>query len=433
MHNQIIEVIDFLKKHGMDYTDIDFNSVVDDFISEMEAGLSGAVHSLAMLPTYIEIPDDIPSAQPVIVLDAGGTNFRVAVVSFDEEKQPVIKDSHYYRMPGIDRETGKKEFFGTIVSYMEDVADQSDRVGFCFSYPTEMLPDKDGRVLHFSKEIKAREVLGELVGEGLRAALKERGYAGDKRIVLLNDTVTTLLAGTTLLLERQYGGYLGFILGTGTNIAYVEKNALIKKLTHLPAGEGQIINIETGDFNLAPGGALDRQLDQGTKDPGRYTYEKMLSGAYFGPLCAILFQAACREGLLSPAAGGALQNITDCDTKMVSEFMRAPFGGGPLAQAVADADRMRLYTLLDRMIERSAKLAAVGLAASVLKEGGGEDPSRPVCIAAEGSTFFGLRGLRFRTEYYLKKHLTDDRCRFFEFVNIKNATLVGAAIAGLTN
>jgi hexokinase len=419
----------------MDYTEIDFDAAVTAFLKEMERGLEGTGGSLAMIPTYIEIPGEIPTGKPVIVLDAGGTNFRVAVVSFTEEKQPVITGQKCFRMPGTDRETTRHDFYGAIASYMEEVRDESDRIGFCFSYPTEILPSKDGTVLHFSKEIKAREVLGGLVGEGLLEALRERGLKGTKRVVLLNDTVTTLLAGTSLLLEHHYGGYLGFILGTGTNIAYVEKNALITKAPGLPVTGGQIVNIETGDFNQAPGGDLDKRLDRTTKDPGRYTYEKMLSGAYFGPLCGIILEAACRDGLFSAAAAGKLQGeAAGLDTKAVSDFMGAPFGDNALALAAAEErDRITLYTLLDRMIERSALLASIALSAAVLKQDGGEDPSRPLCVSAEGSTFFGLKGLRARTEFRLQRHLTEARQRFVEFASIANATLVGAAVAGLTN
>jgi hexokinase len=431
---EIAAVIAFLKKYRMDYTDIDVEAAIDSFLKEMNRGLAGPGGSLAMIPTYIDIPRDIPLDQPVIVLDAGGTNFRVAVVTFNAAKQPVISAQKRFSMPGIGKETAKADFFGAIASYLDDARDASDRIGFCFSYPTEILPNRDGRVLHFSKEIKAREVEGELVGESLLEALRARGFRGGKHIVLLNDTVTTLLAGTSLLLDRRYGGFIGFILGTGTHIAYLEKNALIKKTGGLDAGGSQIINIETGDFNLAPAGVLDRRLDQGTKNPGRYAYEKMFSGAYFGPLCGVVLAAAAADGLFGPDTAAALGARGDLDTKTVSDFMVSPFRDNALAEAVKTGhDRTTLYVLLDRMIERSALLASVALAAAVLKGGGGDDPCRPVCVSAEGSTFFGLKGLRFRTEYYLKQYLTERRQRHAEIVSIPDATLVGAAIAGLTN
>jgi hexokinase len=429
---EMARAIEFLRNYKMDYADIDIDRTVTLFVAEMEKGLKGEAGSLAMIPTYIEIPDSVPSDKPVIVLDAGGTNFRVAVVSFDENKKPVITHQKRFAMPGLKMEVSKKDFFGAFAGFMEEVRDASDRIGFCFSYPSEILPSKDGRILHFSKEIKAQEALGGLVGEELQAALTERGARGKKRVIVLNDTVTTLLAGTAA--GGRYDGYVGFILGTGTNIAYLEKNALISKVPGLSGAGGQIVNIETGDFAHGPAGELDRRLDQGTNNPCRYTFEKMHSGAYFGPLCLLTIQAAGDHGLFSSAAAAKLSALRELDTKEVSDFLHAPSGSGPLASAIAaESDRSALFTLLDRLVERSAVLAALALSAAILKSGRGADPLRPVCISAEGSTFFGLPGLKFRTEYYLKKYLTDVRGAASEIVSIPDATLVGAAVAGLTN
>ena len=38
-----------------------------------------------MIPTYISIDKQIPAGERIIVVDAGGTNFRVATVVFDEK------------------------------------------------------------------------------------------------------------------------------------------------------------------------------------------------------------------------------------------------------------------------------------------------------------------------------------------------------------
>ncbi|MHC4238214.1 MAG: hypothetical protein ACYSUC_00425 [Planctomycetota bacterium] len=85
------------------------------------------------------------------------------------------------------------------------------------------------------------------------------------------------------------------------------------------------------------------------------------------------------------------------------------------------------------MVERAAKLTAVNLSSVVLKSSQGENPCSPVCIVAEGTVFYGLKSLRARVEYYLKEYLEDKKQRYYEIVNVENATLIGAAIAGLTN
>ena len=50
----------------------------DAFIGEMEKGLKGEESSLFMIPTYISIDKKVPAGERIIVVDAGGTNFRVA-------------------------------------------------------------------------------------------------------------------------------------------------------------------------------------------------------------------------------------------------------------------------------------------------------------------------------------------------------------------
>ena len=102
------KVRQFLKDNGMYHEDIDMDACCDTFIQEMQAGLAGKGSSLAMIPTYIEVGKDIPAGKPVIVLDAGGTNFRVATVFFDESGKSVIENFVQKPMPGLDKRPVKK-------------------------------------------------------------------------------------------------------------------------------------------------------------------------------------------------------------------------------------------------------------------------------------------------------------------------------------
>ena len=165
------KVKDFLRQNRMDEADISMQQVCDLFTDEMNRGLAGHKSSLAMLATYIETERQVPCNEPVIVMDAGGTNFRVATVWFRDDGKPVIEDFKLYKMPGIDAEVGRREFFRTMAQYVDHVVHRSAKVGFCFSYPLEMSPSKDGKVLYFSKEIKAAEVVGQMLGENLNRAI----------------------------------------------------------------------------------------------------------------------------------------------------------------------------------------------------------------------------------------------------------------------
>ena len=236
-------VSSFLDKYKMSASSYETDSMLNYFISEMEEGLAGKDSSLAMLNSYISADNDVPANKPVIVLDAGGTNLRVCILTFDEHGKASIDHFSKYPMPGIAHELSKKEFYDTISTYLEPVIDKADSIGFCFSYPTEVSPEKDGKLLYWTKEVKVPQVVGEYTGAGLLEALAAKGHR-NKKVVLLNDTVACLLAGKAVGQQRQCSGYIGFILGTGTNTAYVESNAKIGKIEALEGS--QVINVESG-------------------------------------------------------------------------------------------------------------------------------------------------------------------------------------------
>ena len=156
-----------------------------------------------------------------------------------------------------------------------------------------MTPDKDGRLLHFTKEIKARGVDGRAHrGRALREALSPPGPA-PARIVLLNDTVATLLAGRNARAGRRFDDFIGLSAAPGLNAAYVEANALIRKIPRLDPAASQVVNTESGSFARGRSGPVDDAFDATTANPGKYRHEKTISGAYLGALC--LFAAQQRR------------------------------------------------------------------------------------------------------------------------------------------
>ncbi len=428
-------VVRFLRKYQMDHLDVDIDTNVKAFLKEMERGLAGKKSTLDMIPTYIDVVAEVPTNKRVIVADAGGTNFRVATVYFDGQKKPIIENLRLYKMPGVQHEISKDEFFKIMAGYLRDVADVSQNIGFCFSYAVEILPNKDGRLIRFSKEIKARDVVGQFIGENLNHALAAIGLTGDKHIVLLNDTVATLLAGVGHQ-NRSFGSYIGFILGTGTNTCYVEKNSNIKKTKNLDPSKSQIINTESGNFGGCHRGKIDAAFDKSTINPGIHKFEKMISGAYLGPVCLRTIQKACVENLFSTPVAGSLWEMSELETKDMNDFLLYPYGNNPLANTCKQGnsdDALTLYYIADRLTERAAKLTAINLSAMAIKSGQGTDPTRPICIVAEGTTFYQMKSLKPRTEFYLKQYLENKRGLHSEIISVDNATLIGAAIAGLTN
>lgn len=433
MDNIKNSVISFLKSNDMYYENIPFNESCDEFISEMEKGLSCDEGTLKMIPTYLTIDGNIPENKPVIVMDAGGTNFRVAVVTFDDKKQPQISDFNVYPMPGSDKEISKEEFYDKVVGYIEPVLNKSDRIGFCFSYPTKVLPNKDGIVLQMSKQVKIDGIIGDIIGENILKRIKNRGY-GDKKIVILNDTVATLLGGKAFCPEKNFESYIGFILGTGTNTCYIEDCRNIKKITEFNKSENMIINMESGGYGKIKRGLIDNEFDREMIDPNEYLFEKMVSGRYLGPVMFKTIKKAAESNLFTKEFSFNINSIDSLNLKDVSEFLNFPYSNNVLSKCCFDEnDRLTLFYIIDFMIERAAKIVAISLAGTIKKTGKGKNPLKPVCITADGSTFYKLKGFREKLDYYVRKNINDEMGYFVEFVKMDNAPVIGAAIAGLIN
>lgn len=424
-----MKVQEFLNGYKMTACAVKIETFLKSFEREMSAGLAGDESSLAMITSYINSDVSVPAKKPVIVLDAGGTNLRVCTVAFDEYGNTDIEYFEKYQMPGIAHELSKEEFYSAICDYLEPVINKADSIGFCFSYPSEISPEKDGKLLFWTKEVKVPEVVGEYIGAGLLNALAQRGHT-DKKIVLLNDTVSCLLAGKAVGEQRQCDGYIGFILGTGTNTAYVENNSNIGKLNSSQGS--QVINVESGNFAKCPQGDIDKIYDATTDTPGKQTFEKMISGRYLGDITLEVIKQAARDGMFSAAATAAIEKIKCLETAELSLFIENPFNTlAPFnTSSIEAADREILYFIVLELIERAAKLTAVNIAAAAIRSNSGHSPLHPICINVDGSTFHKLYGFRSKCEAYLAGIL-NQRGIYFETIEVENAPIIGTAIAGL--
>jgi hexokinase len=390
-----------------------------------------------MIPTYIGFKKGLYPEEPVIALDAGGTNLRSAIISFNKSGTHELKGFAQSRMPGVDREVDAQEFFNAIADNLGDKPAQCSRLGFVFSYPIEIYPDRDGRLIKFTKEIKAKQVEGCFIGRSLLEVLKKRGNNKIKDIVLLNDTVALPLAGIVALRQRQYSSYVGLVLGTGMNVCYIEKNSNIVKLPNgqVDPSNFQLVNIEAGGYLGGPCGKIDEEFDRGTRDPGLSTYEKMFSGAYLGSLATEVISFAVRDELFSSQFCNGLKKFGGFASRDIDDYLYFPPQGDGftiLAGNMESQDKVLLYFLFDDLIERAAVLTAVVLSSAIIKSEAGFDPTGPVCIVAEGSSFYKMKNFGSRLDYYMKKALSTKGSYYFEINRVDDAVMVGAAAAGLS-
>lgn len=431
-----VEVENFLKKYNMHYDDIDLNKCCKEFIDEMNKGLEGKDSSLMMLPTYISIEGDVPTNKPIIVMDAGGTNFRVAVVYFNENKAPIIGDFNIYPMPGTKGAISKEEFFNTIADYLMPVINKSDRIGFCFSFPTDIMPNKDGKLIHFNKEVTIGNMTGVYICDSISQVLKARGCKDVKKFVLINDTVATLLGGIASNNNRVFDSYIGFILGTGTNTCYIEENNNITKINlSSEKSSSMAINMESGGYSKMPMGEFDKAFDSTTINPGKQTYEKKISGVYQGSVITFTINQAIKDGLFSEEFAERFAGIEVVSMRNIDDFCFYPYGDNVLADCCDknENDMFNLYYIIDASFERAAKMVTVNLSSIILKTGKGKNPNKPVCIVAEGTTFYKSKLFKYKLDYYIKDFLENDKGIHCEFMKAENTTLTGTAIAGLLN
>ena len=427
-----MDVTGWLNEQMVSASAYDVEALLDSFELEMEKGLSGEASSMAMLPAYVSAASTLPLDTPVAVIDAGGTNLRTCIARFDQHGQVQLSHFNKQPMPGRDHEIGADEFYRVLADALTPLKDEFTNIGFCFSYPATVMPNYDGRLLHWTKEIKIPELVGRHIGEGLLDELEARGIYG-KNVVVLNDTVAVLLAGLAKGQAFNASSYIGLILGTGTNTAYVEKNDNIGKLDgYLESGE-QVINVESGGFSVFKRGPVDLQLDENSENTGSHIFEKAISGAYMGQLTLELLQALTAEGVFSSAGGAALSIMNELSTIHIDNLLagNGRDTGVLESEAFSDDDREVMKTVFASVVDRAALLTAVNIVATVIKSGAGRDPERPICINIDGSTYYKTDQLADKVQAHLKSMVVE-RELHIRCVQVDDAPVVGAAIAALT-
>lgn len=411
---------EYLKKHGFVLaTELNRQSLIGVFLSEMEKGLAGAASSLMMIPTYLTARGKVAEGSSAVVLDAGGTNLRGAVVSIP----PKISERRNQPMPGSKGPVDNETFYATFADEVKRLRrpDTLAKIGWCFSYPAIASRSLDAKLVRWTKNIDAPGVVGQFVGEELLKRL------GGGEIAIVNDTVATLLAAKACEGEKQYSSYIGFILGTGTNTAYVDRER-----------EGMIINAESGGFDKIEQSDFDRAADAKCADPGKNVFEKMIAGAYLGPIGFEIFKAAARDGLFTPKTAAAIAKLSGLETIDLDCFCAEAHIEGrtnPLDSVFATSEDKRIARRLSLPVfERAAALTAVHLAAFCIRSGEGADPSAPIAICVDGSTWYKTRSISFATEVKreLDEMLVRRRNIAYEIMpQVEDAPMIGAAIAAM--
>lgn len=354
-------------------------------------GLKEEGEQIRALLTYLPPPAG-PTKGYAVVVDCGGTNMRAALVNIGSRK---IEAGPYEGpiLDGRDQPVTSDQFFDAQAALVAKLdPPRCTHVGYCFSYPTHVLPNRDATLIRWTKGVQVTGVEGELVGAALARALRRvKVEPGEVRV--LNDTVASLMAGA--LTRPGYDDYIGLIVGTGNNMAGFLPLTSVEKYHGLLTGK-MAINLESGNFHppfLTP---ADEAVDKASDNPGQQRFEKAVSGFYL----PFLLEKYC-PGLSGFDPRNGSKQLVD---------YRANRPESPEGRAAV------------RILSRSADLVAASLAGLIDHFPG----NGAVCILAEGSLFWGDPQYSARVGETLQSLIGD---RKFAIVRETDANLMGAACA----
>ena len=383
------------------------------FREKVEEGLNKNNAEIQCIPTFI-LPKATDVKGKALVLDLGGTNYRVAIVDFSTEK-PIIypnngwkKDMSIMKSPCYTREELFKELADLIVEIKRE---EEMPIGYCFSYPTESIPGGDARLLRWTKGVDIREMVGQFVGKPLLDYLNEKNKIRFTGVKVLNDTIASLFAGLT---DKSYDAYIGLIVGTGTNMATFIPSDKITKLDPECHVQGLIpVNLESGNFYPPFLTAVDDTVDATSDSLGKQRFEKAVSGMYLGDILKAAFPLEEFEEKF--------------DARKLTAIMNYP-----------DIHKDIYVQVAHWIYNRSAQLVAASLAGLIaLLKSYNRDIHR-VCLIAEGSLFWS-ESRKDKNYNILVMEKLQELLRELELEDVEvhinsmdNANLIGTGIAALS-
>ncbi|KAK4470328.1 hypothetical protein MN116_005893 [Schistosoma mekongi] len=290
-NEQLFEkVVEVLKP--LDLSVVDYEELCEKMDEAMRLGLqksTNAKSSIKMFPSYVTKTPNGTETGNFLALDLGGTNYRVLSVTLEGKgKSPRIQE-RTYSIPAEKMSGPGSELFRYIAETLSDFLDNNGMrdkkfdLGFTFSFPCVQKGLTHATLVRWTKGFTADGVEGNNVAELLQDALDKYGL-NVRCVAVVNDTVGTL---ASCALEDSKCA-VGLIVGTGTNVAYIEDSSKVEMIDSIFEPE-VIINTEWGAFG--ENGELDcwrtqfdKAMDIESLHPGKQLYEKMVSGMYLGEL-----------------------------------------------------------------------------------------------------------------------------------------------------
>ncbi|KAG6006455.1 hypothetical protein E4U54_000182 [Claviceps lovelessii] len=296
--------------------------------------------------------------------------------------------------------------------------EQIFRLGFTFSFPVKQLGINKGKLIRWTKGFDIPDAIGKDVCRLLQDEIDDLSLPV-KVAALVNDTVGTLMA-RSYTSTGKHRSLLGGIFGTGTNGAYIERTANIKKPIEgeydTSTGE-MVINTEWGSFdnqlNVLPSTPWDKMLDAESVNPGMQMFEKRVSGMFLGEIVRLTivdmikndsialfrdvnssFNDRHTTTSINPDANifktwgldSAIMSVAAADNTPELSSIRQELENALDIYAPSLEDAQAFKAISDAVARRAARLSAVAIGAIALQSGKLEDPAEDVIdIGVDGS------------------------------------------------
>ncbi|SCU98899.1 LAME_0G00980g1_1 [Lachancea meyersii CBS 8951] len=418
-HDRLVTAVDEVCEEFVLSSD-KMHELTNYFIESMERGLGQAeedadYRGLPMIPTYVTgLPNGTESGM-LLAADLGGTNFRVCSVE--------LKGNHRFSLLQMkskipeelleDETVTSDALFGYLArrtlafvnKYHPEYLQNSEKLklGFTFSYPVNQTSLSAGTLIRWTKGFKIKDTVGKDVVQLYQKHLDDQGMSMIRVVALANDTVGTFLShcycsenNGSLTSGEIVEPVMGCIFGTGTNGAYMERIENVKKLPEklraqlLQSGKTHMcINTEWGSFDNdlkhLPTTRYDIDIDQKfSSNPGFHLFEKRVSGMFLGEILRNVLIDLYRRGLIfgqfasenhlphrlrTPfeLSSEVLSHIEIDDSTQLRETELSILQS--LRLATTYDERVEIQKLVRAISRRSAYLAAVPIAAILIKTG----------------------------------------------------------------
>ncbi len=342
----------------------------DNFLQELLKASEGKVSSLPFLKFELSDKKFISGNEPFDILVIGGSVFEKAR-AVRNESSVVIDEVINGELPVFKNKQMLFEFIE------RQISPDTECLSINFAGPLEVTyrdGKSDGILLTATKEHIFEGLIGKMFGQELENYfLTKMNRKID--VFIANDTVCLLLAGLGF---GRRDNLVGLVVGTGYNAAlFLSSNTLV--------------NLEAAEFNKFPMSESTKRIDENSQNPGRYTFEKEVSGGYLYKHCNYLLKQ---------------RNIVADEISSTKDLsLLAELNDGSEQSVIAR-----------NLLNHSAQMVASQIA------GIAEFKKSDLIIIAEGSLFW--KGYKYKevVEKELEK-LTDYTV---EFKYIENSSLVGA-------